>query len=110
MVFGKLLFGFILGNIASTLANAEVRRVKYEEKLGAIQVIYVTVCHFVSIINLRYWRHAVTPWPVFGIPARGSKWRQNVQNSSETTNHQWFLGKVLNVVSYGRRKFYLICF
>ena len=41
MVFGKLLFGFILGNIASTLANAEVRRVKYEEKLGAIQVIYV---------------------------------------------------------------------
>ena len=52
MVFGKLLFGFILGNIASTLANAEVRRVKYEEKLGAIQVIYVTVCHFVCIINL----------------------------------------------------------
>ncbi|KAJ7372501.1 hypothetical protein OS493_019010 [Desmophyllum pertusum] len=37
MVFGKLLFGFILGNIASTLANAEIRRVKYEEKLGAIQ-------------------------------------------------------------------------
>lgn len=61
MVFGKLLFGFILGNIASTLANAEVRRVKYEEKLGAIQVIYVTVCHFVSIINLRYWQHAVIP-------------------------------------------------
>ena len=61
MVFGKLLFGFILGNIASTLANAEVRRVKYEEKLGAIQVIYATVCHFVSIINLRYWRHAVIP-------------------------------------------------
>ena len=38
MVFGKLFFGFILGNIASTLANAEIRRVKYEEKLGAIQV------------------------------------------------------------------------
>lgn len=37
MVFGKLLFGFILGNIASTLANAEIRRVKYEEKLDAIQ-------------------------------------------------------------------------
>ena len=61
MVFGKLLFGFILGNIASTLANAEVRRVKYEEKLGAIQVIYVTVCHFVSIINLGYREHAVIP-------------------------------------------------
>lgn len=38
MIFGKLLFGFILGNIASTLANAEIRRVKYEEKLDAIQV------------------------------------------------------------------------
>ncbi|XP_058949071.2 uncharacterized protein [Pocillopora verrucosa] len=37
MIFGKLLFGFILGNIASTLANAEIRRVKYEEKLDAIQ-------------------------------------------------------------------------
>ena len=42
MVFGKLFFGFILGNIASTLANAEIRRVKYEEKLGAIQVRYVS--------------------------------------------------------------------
>ena len=38
MIFGKLLFGFILGNVASTLANAEIQRVKYEEKLGAIQV------------------------------------------------------------------------
>ncbi|XP_044173366.1 LOW QUALITY PROTEIN: uncharacterized protein LOC114949688 [Acropora millepora] len=37
MIFGKLLFGFILGNVASTLANAEIQRVKYEEKLGAIQ-------------------------------------------------------------------------
>lgn len=42
MVFGKLLFGFILGNIASTLANAEIRRVKYEEKLGAIQVCHLS--------------------------------------------------------------------
>ena len=41
MVFGKMFFGFILGNIASTLANAEIRRVKYEDKLGAIQVCYV---------------------------------------------------------------------
>ena len=41
MVFGKLLFGIILGNIASALANAEIRRVKYEEKLGAIQVVPV---------------------------------------------------------------------
>jgi len=46
MVFGKLLFGFILGNIASTLANAEIRRVKYEEKLGAIQVRYISLSSF----------------------------------------------------------------
>ncbi|KXJ13549.1 Cyclic nucleotide-gated channel rod photoreceptor subunit alpha [Exaiptasia diaphana] len=37
MVFGKLMFGFILGNVASTLANAEIARVKYEDKLGAIE-------------------------------------------------------------------------
>ena len=41
MVFGKLLFGIILGNIASALANAEIRRVHYEEKLGAIKVRYI---------------------------------------------------------------------
>ena len=41
MVFGKLLFGIILGNIASAFANAEITRVKYEEKLGAIQVRYI---------------------------------------------------------------------
>ena len=40
MIFGKLLFGIILGNIASALANAEIRRVHYEEKLGAIKVRY----------------------------------------------------------------------
>ena len=52
MVFGKLFFGFILGNIASTLANAEIRRVKYEEKLGAIQVRCVSwsrVCSRLSV-------------------------------------------------------------
>lgn len=43
MVFGKLLFGFILGNIASTLANAEIKRVKYEEKLGAVQVCDIDI-------------------------------------------------------------------
>ena len=41
MVLGKLFFGFFLGNVASTFANAEIRRVKYEEKLGAIQVCNV---------------------------------------------------------------------
>lgn len=52
MVFGKLLFGFILGNIASTLANAEVKRVKYEEKLGAVQVCDITLRHGSSKLHL----------------------------------------------------------
>ena len=38
MITGKVIFGFILGNIASTLANAEIGRVNYEEKLGTVQV------------------------------------------------------------------------
>lgn len=37
MVVGKLLFGFILGSIASTLANLETQKVQYEEKLTAIK-------------------------------------------------------------------------
>ena len=38
MVFGKLLFGFILGSIASTLANLDTQRVLFEEKLFALKV------------------------------------------------------------------------
>ena len=38
MVVGKLLFGFILGSIASTLANLETQKVQFEEKLSAIKV------------------------------------------------------------------------
>ncbi|XP_070566365.1 uncharacterized protein [Ptychodera flava] len=37
MIVGQLIFGFILGNIASTLANAESNRVAYEEHLTAIK-------------------------------------------------------------------------
>jgi len=37
MVLGKLLFGFILGNFASTQANAEANKVAYEEKLEAVR-------------------------------------------------------------------------
>lgn len=37
MVFGKLLFGSVLGNIASTLANEESGRVSYEERLAAVK-------------------------------------------------------------------------
>ena len=38
MVIGKMLFGLILANIASTLANQEVEKVKYEHKLDGIKV------------------------------------------------------------------------
>ena len=38
MVFGKLMFGFILGSIASTLANLESQRVLFEEKLESVKV------------------------------------------------------------------------
>lgn len=37
MVFGKLLFGFVLGNVASTMANAEALRVNFEEQFSAVQ-------------------------------------------------------------------------
>ena len=38
MILGKLLFGFILGTVASTLANLEIERVIYEDKLNALLV------------------------------------------------------------------------
>ena len=38
MVIGKLLFGFILGSIASTLANLDTQRVLFGEKLNALKV------------------------------------------------------------------------
>ena len=38
MVAGKLIFGFILGSIASTLANMDTQRVLFEEKLNALKV------------------------------------------------------------------------
>ncbi|XP_064635102.1 uncharacterized protein LOC135492519 [Lineus longissimus] len=36
MICGKLLFGFVLGNIASTLSNEEAQRTEYDNKLSAI--------------------------------------------------------------------------
>lgn len=36
MIAGKLMYGFVLGNIASTLANADYLRVCYKEKMAAI--------------------------------------------------------------------------
>ena len=37
MVIGKLVFGYVLGNVASTMANAEILRVKFEERFSAVQ-------------------------------------------------------------------------
>ena len=44
MVVGKLLFGFILGSIASTLANLDTQRVLFEEKLNALKVNRIDNC------------------------------------------------------------------
>ena len=38
MVVGKLLFGFVLGSITSTLANADSQKVQYDEKVQAVKV------------------------------------------------------------------------
>ena len=37
MVLGKLLFGFVLGNVASTMANVEALQMKFEERFSAVQ-------------------------------------------------------------------------
>lgn len=44
MIFGKLMFGFILGSIASTLANLESQRVLFEDKLSSIKVFVLALC------------------------------------------------------------------
>lgn len=41
MIVGKLMYGFVLGNIASTLANADYLRVCYLEKMLAIEATLV---------------------------------------------------------------------
>lgn len=38
MVAGKMIFGFLLGNVTSTLATAEAHRVNFEEKVKDVQV------------------------------------------------------------------------
>lgn len=43
MVVGKLVFGFILGTVASTLANMELERVVFEDKLKALKVCVMEV-------------------------------------------------------------------
>ena len=48
MVIGKLLFDFILGSIASTLANLDTQRVLFEEKLIALKVCIKNVWTFLK--------------------------------------------------------------
>ena len=48
MVMGKLLFGFILGSIASTLANLDTQRVLFEEKLSALKVC-TYICTYMTM-------------------------------------------------------------
>ena len=36
MLLGKITFGFVLGNIASTMANMETLRVLFEEKYSGV--------------------------------------------------------------------------
>lgn len=38
MIIGKLLYGFILGSVVSTLANRETPHVMYKNKLDTIRV------------------------------------------------------------------------
>ncbi len=51
MVIGKLLFGFILGSIVSTLANLDTQRVLYGEKLNALKVGITFYCSYNSLID-----------------------------------------------------------
>lgn len=39
MILGRLMFGFILGTVASTLANLDMPRVLFEDKLNTLKVI-----------------------------------------------------------------------
>ena len=52
MVIGKLLFGFILGSIVSTLANLETQKVLFENKLETIKVNYSMLLKFEWNISL----------------------------------------------------------
>ena len=48
MVAGKVMFGFLLGTVASTLANLESGRIEYEDKLRALKVRQTVTCHTLS--------------------------------------------------------------
>ena len=72
MVFGKLLFGFILGSIASTLANLETQRVMFEEKLSAIKVDYSACLQSRSLYLLLLLFLLLLPPPPLGLHERAA--------------------------------------
>ena len=53
MVLGKLLFGLLLGNVASTLTNLATEREAFDEKLNSIKASITSVfaCLIVSFCN-----------------------------------------------------------
>ena len=53
MVVGKLMFGFILANIASTLSNAGVYRVQYDLQIQSVRVSSMKwFLHQIEKVNL----------------------------------------------------------
>jgi len=55
MLVGTVLFGFILGNIVSSLQSAEANRLKYEEKLSAVSVIVFPPVFYKLSLTLGIW-------------------------------------------------------
>lgn len=53
MLLGKILFGFILGTVASTLANLEIGRVVYEDKLKALKVCDYALSEQIQVLFIR---------------------------------------------------------
>ena len=39
MLAGKCIFGFVLGQLTSSLADTEAQRVSYEDRLNAVKVL-----------------------------------------------------------------------
>ena len=63
MLVGKLLFGFILGSIASTLANLDTQRVLFEEKLNALKV----QCYIPLVFSMQVHCMSIMVWIAYMI-------------------------------------------
>ena len=51
MVAGQVLFGFVLGGIASTLANSDKPRVLFEDKFNALKVTSINNQIYIFNVN-----------------------------------------------------------